>query len=288
MSTILTNQNEADALQLLRASTVAYTKAKILENSVFVVLTILALAYPFVLVFNGSDTLKLYLYGWSFLVALLTVFFDDAIKGRTVRGAIFKEEFDTRVLGLPWKSTIPRADMAEVSALAAEYDGPPIRDWYSNSLSNKIPPLVAVAVCQRANSSWDIELRRRYMGFLRFCLGFYTVLLCSLFVIEKVDARTIFLIGFAILSEYTYVFSVLRGHHAVIAARRPVAEKLDDIILRKRDAGLHRLRDIQDEIFFTRKESAKVPNWFFKLHRVRLERAFEEYIKSVNRHFMEP
>jgi hypothetical protein len=98
----------------------------------------------------------------------------------------------------------------------------------------------------------------------------------------KVDGLTIFFSAFSILSFYTHFLSLIRGHSSAIEKREFISKHLDEIIRSKQDISIERLRDIQDEIYSTRQESAKVPNFFFELYRKQMNEVAEDYINSVN------
>ena len=142
---------------------------------------------------------------------------------------------------------------------------------------------ITVAICQRINTGWDIELRKTYSNWLKGLLIAYSVGLFSFFVILKIDGYTIFLISFSILSFYIHFISLINGHSLVIEKREYISKKLDEIILSKKHIATNELRDIQDEIYLTRQEPAKVPNVFFNLYKKKMNLEFEDYIETVNR-----
>jgi ABC-type multidrug transport system fused ATPase/permease subunit len=279
---ILSNQNTPENIKLLRASTVAYTKAKGGENSITYFLLFLAIAYPICYLFIKDENVKLVLFGCSFLVTIFIQVFSDSFKGDTSKGAIFKEEFDTIIFNLPWKSTLKKPDRREVLHYSQQYKGKSIRDWYSPKLSESIEHNIAVAVLQHSNTSYDIELRKAYRSLLICLLLIYSIVLSVLFVYLKTDALTIFLLLFSLLSFFTDIFSIIRGHAEAIGKREAISKHLDEKIRNKNHFSLSELRDIQDEIYLTRRESVKVPNFFFRFHQKQFNAEIEEYIEEIN------
>ncbi len=73
----------------------------------------------------------------------------------------------------------------------------------------------------------------------------------------------------------------------MISKREAISRHLDEIIRRRRFVSLAELRDIQDEIYLTRREPAKVPDFFFRLRRKSLNAEIEDYIEEVNRIYAE-
>jgi len=98
---ITKSQNNFELIKLLRASNVAYTKAKSWEMKFGYSLIFLALTYPIIYVFLMDESIKLALFGFSFFLTVLIQLITGKIKGNTSKGAIFKEEFDTKVFNLP-------------------------------------------------------------------------------------------------------------------------------------------------------------------------------------------
>lgn len=279
---IIKSQNNPELLKLLRASTVAYKKAKTWEMKISYSLIFLSVAYPISYVFIKDDSLKLTLFGFSFFLTVLIQIITGKVKGNTSKGAIFKEEFDTKLFNLPWKSTLKMPDHTEVSKLSLKYKGKEIKDWYSCNLLPTIPHNTAVAILQHTNTSWDIELRKSFRDWIIGILASYSILLFSFFIIMKVDGLTIFFIAFSVLSFYTHFISLIRGHLSAIEKREFISKHLDEMIRNKLCISIEKLRDIQDEIYSTRQESAKVPNFFFELYRKQMNEVAEDYIKSVN------
>jgi len=283
MKTFLKRQNDAELIKLLKASTVAYQKAKYWEIRITYFLIALAFAYPVSFIVIQNEKVKLILFGCSFGLTIFVQLFYDTFKGNTSKGAIFKEEFDVILFQLPWKSTFQKPDHKDVSKFSIQYKGVKIMNWYDTNLSENIPVNVAIAVCQHSNTGWDIDLRKNYIKWLKGFLICYTIGLSVFFVVMDVNAVTIFSVGFSILSFYTHFFTLIRGHAGVIKKREAISQKLDDIILYKKETTIRELRDIQDDIYITRQEPAKVPNFFFRLYKTSLSQQFDDYIQSVNK-----
>ncbi len=282
MNPIIEKQNNTELIKLLRASTVAYTNAKNGEIKITYFLLFLAVAYPIGYLFIKDENMKLTLFGCSFLLTVLVQIFTGKFKGNTSKGAIFKEEFDTIIFNLPWKSTLKKPDRSEVLHFSQLYKGEEIKDWYSPNLSEEIDSNISVAILQHTNTSWDIQLRKTYRRWLTNFIVGYSIVLFAFFVVMKVDAMTIFLLLFSLLSVFTHFISLIRGHSTSIEKRESISKHLDEIIRNRKYIGTNELRDIQDEIYSTRQEAAKVPNFFFRWYQKQMNEEAEEYILEVN------
>jgi len=280
---ILSKQNDDQHILLLRASASAYKNAKKGEIFITVFILFLAVAYPISYVFLKDETAKLILFGCSFSITIIIQILSGILRDNTSKGAIFKEVFDTSVFGLQWKSTLKKPDTSDVIRYSKKYRGGEIRDWYSVNLSSSVPGSIAVAVFQHTNTNWDIQLRRKYRKWLVRFLLVYSIALLILMVVMKVDALTIFLILFSLLLFYNHFINLIRGHGAAIHRRDSISKHLDIIIQKKKEVSITELRDVQDEIYYTRQESAKVPNFFFNWYKRSMNDDAEDFIKSVNR-----
>lgn len=282
MNPILNKQNDPEMVKLLKASTVAYTKAKGGEIKITYFLIFLAFAYPISYVLIGDEGVKLTLFGCSFLLTVLVQIFTNSFKGDTSKGAILKEEFDTTLFNLPWKSTLKKPDHAEVSKLSLKYKGNKIKDWYSLNLSEALPNNISIAVLQHTNTSWDIDLRIAFRKWLTGFLVVYSIVLWIFLIYRNTDGKTIFSIYFTTLSFYSHFITLISGHTSAINKRKAISTHLDEIILNKKYIGTDELRDIQDEIYISRQEAAKVPNFFFRWSKKQMNEIADDYIKSVN------
>ncbi len=283
MNQVLAQQNDKELIKLLKASKVAYANSKRIENITTLFLLMLALVYPVYFVYSSNEDVKLVLFGCTFLIAFLVQVFSGHLKGNTHRGALFKEEFDVALFNLPWKSTLKRPDKAELIHYSKKYRGAPLKNWYPPHISANIAADKTIAICQRINSGWDISLRKKYSVALKTVLIIYTLTLCGFFVVKSVDARTIFAVFFSVLSFYTHFLAILRGHQVVISKREKIRDRLDEMISGTLPINEQALRDIQDEIYLTRQEPAKVPDFFFWLYKKKFNAEYRFFIDCINK-----
>jgi uncharacterized RDD family membrane protein YckC len=280
---ILNTQNDPGLLKLLKASTVAYTRAKRGEIIVTFVLVLISVAYPFAFVYLPTGNAANMLFACSFVLTILMMALSGFFNGNTLRGAVFKELFDIALFGLPWKSTIKKPAIYETMVYADSYKGKEIANWYSTELSVSIPHNTAVAVLQFSNTRWDILLRKLYSRWLFILIVAYTASVAVLVTCRHTDWLTIFLIYFSVLPFYTHFIGLVNGQRVTIGKRQAISIHLDELIRSKRDITIGELRDVQDEIFITRQEPAKVPNFFFHVYRRKLEVVNDQYIAEINR-----
>ncbi len=279
---LLTKQNDEQHTLLLMASSSAYRSAKRGEIFITSFILFLSYAYPITYVLLKDDTTRLILFGCSFILNISILIFSGILKDNTSKGASFKEEFDVSLFGLPRKSTLKIPGTAEIAKYALKYKGKKPADWYSVNLSESLPDSIAIASFQHTNTSWDIKLRKKYRHCLIGYMIVYTIALAALLVIKQVDFLTVFFTMFSVFMFYSHFVTLVRGHSSAISRREEISAYLDSVIFKERRADIHQLRDIQDEIYYTRQESAKVPDFFFKLNRNAMDKEAELFISKVN------
>jgi hypothetical protein len=279
---ILKNQNNPELIDRLKASTVAYTRAKKWETFFSYFYLLLAIAYPISYAVIKEESIKIALFGCSFFLTITIQILALSLSKNTSKGAIFKEEFDTILFKLPWKSTIQKAEKEEVTRMAFKYKGREIRDWYSTTLSEYISHNTAVGIIQYTNTLWDINLRKLYRRWIIYFLISYSILVSAFVLLMGSGGLAIFFIAFSVLSFYNHFFTLLRGHSSIIKKRECISAALNQKITAKKYFDKSELRDFQDEIYSTRQESAKVPNFFFRVYYNKLNKETEEYISRVN------
>lgn len=289
MHRILEKQNSNSQLVLIKAASVAYTRAKLFEVVFLRLMFFLAMGALIVYLIFPTTKSKLILgccaFVFSIFIQLLFVF----IHGNVNRGAMFKEKFDVLLFGLPWKATLSHPDVAEAERYANSYHGRPLSNWYPTEFADNLPDAVIIASCQRINAAWDVWVRQSFCKFLYTVLAVYTFLLFMAFIYFNLDGLSILPLLFSNLSFYLYFINQLRGHRSVIDTRKNISSILDKYILEERkEPTMLLLREVQDEILATRKISVLVPNFYFMLTHKQRERDINSFVDEVNRVWSKP
>ncbi len=284
-TTFLSKQNDNEPIKLLRAFSVAYTNAKKRENGISIVYLFLALVYPIFYVVSNDPETKLLLFQVSLFITVIVQIFAPFFKTTTIKGALIQEEFDTYLFEMPWKVTYKKVDPFEVSRLSVTYNGDEIKDWYPTNFSDTTPKQIIIAICQRSNTAYDIEVRKKYSVWLLVFLIVYSICLLLTVFLSNTGGNTFFFICFSIISFYTHFVSIWRGQRNVIEKLNSLNSKLDNFIFNKIEPKTQELRDIQDEIFLARQESAKVPNMLFRLWKKELDKSFDDLMSRINKKY---
>ncbi|MEV4845094.1 S-4TM family putative pore-forming effector [Micromonospora matsumotoense] len=274
-------QLDADMIQLQRAASASHQRGQLIEairNAAALGLAILGLIVTAV----GHGRALSALLGASWFI--ISLFVLKNVMARTAKqGALLQEQFDTTLFDLPWRRTVvgdPLADH-DVARLARRLTIDGIRDqritsgWYDPTSGVHHP--YDVLISQEQNLAWDARLRRTYAAKI---LSAAILWGATGVVIAVVTGTTITNI---LLSFYTPSLAALQLAHEIWAGQRRVAderERLAKIVntelrdgqpgpvpederLRLRDVA----RDLQDGIFRTRLDVARVPEWLYRFHR---------------------
>lgn len=263
-------QNSHRSLTLLAAQRLLYSRSKKTRNiATAIVITVAVVGLIASLV--SSQYFERFLPSF----VLLSWLFDQQFlkkKEQTLRteAATLQEAFDCSVLDLPWpryKGIQPPTEdrIKQLAAVAQTQNRELLRDWYP---PDEIPanPVMAKLHCQRTNCWWDVNLRRRYIGFVRTLFWGFALVLILLSVstgltVSKVLAMlacSIRLIAWGLNESDTHAAAAERvaGIHYLLS-RFPDNQPPSPV-----DS-----RHIQDAIFEHRSSTPPVPDWFYWWHR---------------------
>lgn len=161
-------QNEPQFLQLLRARSETYRRATQLQ----VVQLIVTVAVPVVSAVIGLifPDVRPYVATIAIAVTLIDIaVLDRAMKRRLKTAALICEEFDCKLLEIPWNRFASGKRPEHEIITAAERDWPhgdgKLVDWYPAAVA-LAPMHLARIVCQRTNLWYDATLRERYGNLL--------------------------------------------------------------------------------------------------------------------------
>jgi len=163
------DQMTPDLVKLIRARENTYGAAKWRQGlfvSASIILPVLS-----ALLGKCTDAKPFFAAAGLALLFLDVALLDRLQRERVKRGAKLQEEFDTKVMKLPWNrfvsgDKVSPEDVREASVthLSPEREGE-IQSWYENCIGD-VPLHIGRLVCQRTNISYDQRLRRRYGGWL--------------------------------------------------------------------------------------------------------------------------
>lgn len=157
-------QNEPQFMQLLRARSETYRKA----TRLLIIQLIVTVAVPVVsavigLIFSHA---RPYVAMIAIVVTLIDIaVLDRAMKRRLKTAALICEEFDCKLLEIPWNRFAAGKRLEHETITSAEREWPhgddKLLNWYPAAVG-LAPMHLARVVCQRTNLWYDATLRERY------------------------------------------------------------------------------------------------------------------------------
>lgn len=293
-------QNEDDALRICMATRQAFDDAQLLmlaQLTLTVGLPVIASIVTLVLPEARP---------WAVMIGLLALtidvlFLDRRHKQTLKLGARLGEEFDHRVLSLPWNGFVVDEHPApeEIHRLATRYETRPgkgldrVRDWYPAVAANA-PLQLGRIICQRANLRYDAQLRRSYALFIQIgglaLIGFLVVsaLIQNATGPEILIALTPTLpvINWACREYYRQIEAATNVERLVTLAAGFWADALAGAC--DSDRCLLRSREFQDAIYAHRSRAPSPLPVLYEIKRLNLEdemnAAATDFLKAYERH----
>jgi hypothetical protein len=280
MNTIARDQDTPEFQRLLKARQRVYsdaTRYQILQMVLAVVLpvagAVLALAYP--------ET-RPYVALYGLIATALDVMWVDRMQRCLLKvAAKISEEFDCRLLKMPWNSFVAgkREDAEVIDAAARRWndDASGITGWYNGIVPTARHPMARL-VCQRMNLQYDASLRKKYGAYLIWGAGILFIAL-----IVGAAAKDLKLIDFAAVAATVSpaIFWAIREQFrqsdsaAANETLKGEAEKFLDAV---RTSGCDdaecdkRSRELQDALFQRRVANPLVLPLVYRLMRNELEK----------------
>jgi hypothetical protein len=283
---ISARQNEQSMLDLLKASTAAHVRQQRLET-VRVAVSLTLAGASLVAAFASVTAAVITVIGAAWALAY-TILVSPLAKGQARRSAVIQEMFDTDLFSLPWNSTLTggRLRPDEISQLVREFDprrgrGGRLRDWYVDT--SGVPQPYDVFICQQQNLAWDARLRRRWAWVLATAVVIWVVLGVVVSYAASLTMPEILLRWYVpSLAALIYGIESCKNQYDIATERERVMNLVQaeiDNAQRAPSSDEHtrlavKAREIQDVIFATRKQVARVPDWFYARFRDRDENDF--------------
>ncbi|MEV4826881.1 S-4TM family putative pore-forming effector [Micromonospora sp. NPDC049257] len=284
MTTRPISQRQLDdaKVRLQRAACASHRRGQRVEATRNVAALVLA-ALGLIVTTTGHDRALVTILGFFwFLVASFLL--RRAMSAIATQGAVLQEQFDTALFGLPWRHSLAGDPLGEydVARLARKVPVGSRRDrritagWYARTDGVRFPYDVFIA--QEQNLAWDSRLRRTYAAVILAAAAGWIGL--GLVLVGFVGGATV---QQMLLSFFAPSLAALQLAAEIWHGQRRVADERDRLgkivyaELRlaapgpSNPAEVQRLtavaRDVQDGIYRTRLDVARVPEWLYRLNR---------------------
>jgi hypothetical protein len=264
---IFEKQNEPKFIAMLAAQRRIYSSAK-KWNNVFLLISVIV---PFLSIlvqeFLSFDFRK-FAIGSAFFWLIYFVFNNFIVFNKKRKAVQIQELFDTQLFGIDWSSKVKRikeinTEFVEREAVKLDkQDG--LKNWYSD-YSDEDKNL-AILKCQQENLRWDGDQRAQYVWLL--LLSFVFIFLIYALLASHALSEKSILILLPLSGFFLFCSSALLGN---IYASYRLNSKYYDLKYQSMywerlpsDDQLPFIRKVQDFIYYRRKLSPLVPDWFYK------------------------
>lgn len=272
---IPSKQNSEDQLDLIAASSYFAGRGKLILG--FQILLAVLAPVGWALVIPLQPKLQLWAAFYSIAISIVdAAIFDRLLETLSEQGAKVQEMFDCSVMDMPWHATrvgdpLDGETLNRATKKWKRRHPKPKSDWYP-PVVGMLPPHLGRLLCQRTNCWYDESLRRRYRSWL---VTFLAGILIMIFILGLVGGLTLEKFVLAILAPMS---------PALLWGMREYKRQTKAIQTRERlkslAEGLWRQaitspaptlddesRDLQDEIYDTRRTNPRIFNWIYALLR---------------------
>jgi hypothetical protein len=281
MNEIYKKQVETRMLNLLRARTLIYRRAKNVQAMGLIISLLFPLAGLIVsaLLLPSKSFIAFAALMFSFLEVLLL---DRWHRAQLKNAAKLQEDFDCTVLQMDWNTFLvgnridPEDVFADACKKLSEKDEQRLINWYPLAVK-ELPLYLARLVCQRTNLWYDSALRKRYR---RVILTGCVVLIAGAGFISLAIDHTITTFVLSTLAPMTPVMIWALRECNRQAATIEVLDRLNDEVKKLLDRARSgatereismRSRELQDAIFNHRSSSPLIFDWVYNFLRSRIE-----------------
>ena len=268
---IIKIQNEKKYLSLLKAQRVAYSQAKLFQ--IFdLISVVIAVIFPIVVIYNYR--LLNILSGVGVVWTIIYLIAEGFRKKKTIEGAKIQEQFDTELFDIEWNSILvgEKIKPDKIYDLGKKNKNESsLSNWYSTKIPQYLPKNIKIILCQRINSSWELDLRNRFVWVLITLIVVYYGIFITILIIKNIGLFDVLL-----LLSPSISFSIYGIQHSIalkkqVKSKNELLTNIDKIIDKysksKKIPTEKEIRQIQDVIYNQRTVPEKIPDWFYKKFR---------------------
>ncbi|EMY3555053.1 S-4TM family putative pore-forming effector [Flavobacterium psychrophilum] len=284
MNNITTDQNRPQLIELLKAQRIAYSLCK--KFQLFDVVSILiAIFFPIIALVKPEYQNPINAFGVLWTIAYLVT--EIYRKSKTIEGATIQEQFDTELFGLNWNKILckNKINIDVVQKLASKYKVNDLVNWYSTKIDNALPKEIAIILCQRINFSWEINQRKRFVGFLTIVSLIYYFIYIVLGFTQNIGFFDLLILLSPSIPFLVFSVQNILSLKSHITSKKETLNYIDSELESYKNGRtlptLETLRQIQDTIFTERTVTEKVPDWFYKLNKSSNENFIDNLIINI-------
>ncbi|MEC3874657.1 S-4TM family putative pore-forming effector [Chryseobacterium salviniae] len=282
MNNIKVNQEKPENLKLLKSQRVIYYQAKNIYKWQLSLTIIVVIFLNFIKIFQKdlfNEDITAYITIVSVTITLLDLlFFSSLLSKMKTNAAKIQELFDCSIYGLDWNITNSgeKPDNWSIEEALNKYvENPkaPVTNWYHIDL-NGLSQKEAILRCQLTNLEYDRKLR---FLFKNDCIILASIIVVLSFIIATFMDASLkgYLTHFISpsLPLIVILIKIIIDNQKAVKALEEVRNVANKISSDKSKLTMQNLRQLQDKLFFSRKDSVLIPENYYLLRRSNLEKS---------------
>jgi hypothetical protein len=284
MNNIKCLQEDSLNLKYLAAQRVLYANAKYTFGLQILFTVVLSVIFSFAKLIPtkslGVD-INPYIALASIIICFADILFFNIYVSKLRRnGAKVQELFDCNLFGLPWNEinsgSKPGKDIIEENASNYVPDlKAPIENWYDIYL-NGLSKERAILLCQETNLFYDEKLREHFKRSCVFCcIGIFLISVVIALIIDMRLSNYVTKVLLPVLPIIILTVKIFIENRKSLSASTELRKSVLKLKANSSEPTFFELRQIQDKIYCSRKDSALVPEWYYKWRRDKLEKAMK-------------
>lgn len=282
MNNIKVNQEKDENIKLLKSQRVIYAQAKNIYKWQLTFTIVIVILLNFLKIFQKdlfAIDITAYIAITSITITVVDLLFlSNLLSKKKTNGAKIQELFDCNIYGLEWNSTNsgekPENWTIE-EALEKYVENPkaPVTNWYHINLDD-LTQEQAILRCQQTNLEYDRKLR---FLFKNDCTILAVIIVILSFIVATfIDASIKGYLTNFIAPSLPLIVILLK----IILDNQKAVKSLEDVRSAAKKIGsdenmltLQNLRQVQDKLFCSRKDSVLIPDNYYILRRNNLEKS---------------
>ena len=282
MNNIKVNQEKPENLKLLKSQRVIYAQAKNIYKWQLTLTILIVIILNVIKIFQKdlfNADITSYITIVSITITLLDLLFlSNLLSKKKTNAAKIQELFDCNIYGLEWNTTNSgeKPDNWTIEEAIPKYvenHKAPITNWYHIDL-NGLSQEEAILRCQKTNLEYDRKLR---FLFKNDCTIFAVIIvILSFFVATFIDASFKgYLTHFVSpsLPLIVILIKIILDNQKAVKSLEEVRSAANKICFDQNKLIIQNLRQVQDKLFCSRKDSVLIPENYYIVRRSNLEKS---------------
>lgn len=298
---ISNRQNETKNIDSLAAQRQLYFEAKRMTFYQFILCVLIPITLPVLKKVSANNVNQLaFISIFAILIVVINNFyFEKQVKSQRAKAAKIQELFDTDVLEINWNSQLCGSKEILHNGLKKKAEKYKKRNktvenllnWYPQEYS-KVDISAGRIMCQKANITWDNEVRMAFKYFLIIVLIASSIFIILYSIIENNSfSETLIAIIAPLFPIWYYVFKRYCENNDTIMRNEKmhgIMEVVWDQVMKGNSTNADLAaasRKLQDSIFNYRSNALMIWDWFYFFKREKQESNMNEVAKCIVEEF---